>query len=185
MPNSKRIERLAREQADDVPDQEHAEADQQDEAAARSRSRSSDCVSCVRCGPLPATICRRGRQDLGVARLAGRDRLFVQCAQWRDCLFIGVMSFHFFSAKAYRCFSVRTYSVSSAIAGVAAVRSPSFGFLATTTGLSRPGFQHGHGAVQGREVDVPVGRHRRGVVLAVRGGPLRGRPPCPSSRRRR
>ena len=48
---------------------------------------------------------------------------------------------HFFSANAYRCAAVRTYRVSSAIAGVAAVRSPSFGFLATTTGLSDPAFR--------------------------------------------
>src|SRR5262245_36698807 len=47
---------------------------------------------------------------------------------------------HFVSANAYRCFSVRTYRVSSAIAGVAATRSPSGGFLVTTTGESAPAF---------------------------------------------
>src|SRR5262249_19681210 len=48
---------------------------------------------------------------------------------------------YFFAAKAYRCLAVRTYRVSSAIAGVAATRSPSSGFLATTSGLPAPAFR--------------------------------------------
>src|SRR5207244_2796990 len=47
-----------------------------------------------------------------------------------------ILSPHFFSAKAYRCLPVRIYKTFSAIAGVAATRSPSFGLRAITSGLA-------------------------------------------------
>src|SRR5262245_57415908 len=48
---------------------------------------------------------------------------------------------HFCSVNAYRCLEVRTYKVSFAIAGVAATRSFSFGFWATTLGASPPAWR--------------------------------------------
>lgn len=48
---------------------------------------------------------------------------------------------HFSSENAYRCPSVRMYKVLSAITGVAPTRSPSPGFLATTSGFADPAFR--------------------------------------------
>ena len=60
------MERLARDHPGDVPDQKHAEADQQDEG-------SSPCVSSVRCGPLPATIAGSGRKTFARAPPSAGD----------------------------------------------------------------------------------------------------------------
>ena len=95
-------------------------------------------------------------------------------------------SITFRSANAYRCFSVRTYSVSSAIAGVARRAFAERRIFGHDFQLRRAAFEHSDRAVVERhEIHVAVRGHGRRIIAAGRGQPLLVQSVCRSSRRRR